>query len=283
MIPYVACMIVATGLLAHFSIVLMRFLKRRAVLVPEPSATAKASRRAKPLPGDRSTASWALPLAVFGAAFLFVFSVVRPAHVAEGEMNLEAFGKLPVMYEGRMKPFDTLARNSLRVISDSETYTDENDRRQPALRWLLDVMVDPTEAAKQKVVRIQNLEVLDMLGLTRRPGYRYSINEFRDHMAEFDKQSQAVHAVEPADRSIFQKKVLELDNRLRLYSTLLTSFDQPQIRRDPRRRRSRRGDASAAKDFRPRPGRRWPFRPSRARGIGSRTPWPGPRRSRRRT
>ncbi len=118
------------------------------------------------------------------------------------------------------------------MISDSETYTDENEKRQPALRWLLDVMVDPTEAAKQKVVRIQNLEVLDMLGLTRRQGYRYSINEFRDHMAEFDKQSQAAHAVEPAERSIFQKKVLELDNRLRLYSTLLTSFDQPQIRRD---------------------------------------------------
>jgi ABC-type transport system involved in cytochrome c biogenesis permease subunit len=232
MIPYVACMIVATGLLAHFSIVLTRFLKRRAVIDSTAVPPPVPGRRSKPTSQPSSTGSWALPVAVFGLALLFIFSVVRPTRFADDQLNLDAFGKLPVMYEGRMKPFDTLARNSLRVISDSETYTDENDKRQPAVKWLLDVIADPPEAAKQKIVRIQNLEVLDMLGLSRRKGYRYSVNEFRDHMAEFDKQSQAAHAVEPADRSIYQKKVLELDNRLRLYSTLLTSFDQPQIRRE---------------------------------------------------
>ena len=30
------------------------------------------------------------------------------------------FAELPLVYEGRVKPFDTLARNTLRVLSDSE-------------------------------------------------------------------------------------------------------------------------------------------------------------------
>jgi ABC-type transport system involved in cytochrome c biogenesis permease subunit len=232
MIPYVACMIVATGLLAHFSIVLVRFLNRRTAADAEGVRVAKNDRRTKIAAPATTTADWAVPLTVVGAALLFLFSAVRAPRVPEGELNLAAFGELPVMYEGRMKPFDTLARNSLRVISDSETYVDENEKRQPAVKWLLDVIADPSEAAKQKVVRIQNLEVLDMLGLTRRQGFRYSINEFREKMAEFDKQAKAARAVDPAERSVFQKKILELDSRLALYSTLLTSFDQPQIRRD---------------------------------------------------
>ncbi|HVU86620.1 MAG TPA: cytochrome c biogenesis protein CcsA [Pirellulales bacterium] len=232
MIPYVACMIVATGLLAHFSIVLLRFLRRRTTADADGVLVAKNGRRVKVTAPTSTTADWAIPLAVIGAALLFMFSVVRPPRVPDGEPNLAAFGQLPVMYQGRLKPFDTLARNSLRIISDSETYVDENDKRQPAVKWLLDVIVDPSEAARQKVVRIQNLEVLDMLGLSRRQGFRYSINEFREHMAEFEKQATAARAVDPAEQSVFQKKILELDSRLALYSTLLRAFDQPQIRRD---------------------------------------------------
>ena len=34
------------------------------------------------------------------------------------------FARLPVVYQGRAKPFDTLARNTLRVISNKETVDD---------------------------------------------------------------------------------------------------------------------------------------------------------------
>ena len=111
MLPYVACMIVATGMLAHFSIVLVRFLRRRTeanLAAGEP--TPRRGRRAA-LASTKRAASrldWLVPLAIVGAAGLFIFSVVRPHRAADGEMNLDAFGRLPVMYEGRMKPFDTL-------------------------------------------------------------------------------------------------------------------------------------------------------------------------------
>ena len=39
--------------------------------------------------------------------------------------SLVAFGKLPILYEGRVKPVDTLARNALRKISDRDHFVDQ--------------------------------------------------------------------------------------------------------------------------------------------------------------
>ena len=61
-------------------------------------------------------------------------------------MNLYAFGKLPVEMGGRVQPIDTLARNSLRMISLRERYLDENGEYQPAVKWLLDLTARPDVA-----------------------------------------------------------------------------------------------------------------------------------------
>ena len=51
-------------------------------------------------------------------AVVWVSSKAVPARSPDSQMKLERFGALPLMYEGRIKPFDTLARNSLRMISN---------------------------------------------------------------------------------------------------------------------------------------------------------------------
>ena len=94
-------------------------------------------------------------------------------------MKLERFGALPLMYEGRIKPFDTLARNSLRIISNRETFVDAEGRKQPAIRWLLDVIARPEAAEKHRVFRIESMELLETLGLQRRKGARFAWEEFR--------------------------------------------------------------------------------------------------------
>ena len=43
----------------------------------------------------------------------------------DGQMKLNAFGRLPVVYQGRFKPVDTLARNGLGIICDRRTSRDE--------------------------------------------------------------------------------------------------------------------------------------------------------------
>ncbi|HUY33595.1 MAG TPA: cytochrome c biogenesis protein CcsA [Pirellulales bacterium] len=265
MIPYVACMIVATGMLAHFWTTLVRFLRRRktdlatvgAVVsmalggLPgialgvlalfrtsaardqrlEPPRKAKRPRVARP--GGERLAARVLPWGVVGLAALFVVAMVLPPRNRTDKMNLDEFGKLPVVFQGRPKPFDTLARNSLRVIADSESFETgdgDGEHREPAVKWLLDAITDSPEATRHKVFRIENLDLLNALGLKRRQGYRYSIDEFRDAIHKFEDEVRKAHAKKSRDVDTYQKKLMEFDNRLHLYLQLLTAFRRPDIR-----------------------------------------------------
>src|SRR5207244_1142009 len=109
------------------------------------------------------------------------------------KMHLQAFGQLPVSDGGRFKPIDTYARVNLMLISNRQYFVDEEGKSQPAVKWLLDAMVsraakDETAPALQhKVFRIENDQVLALLGLEERPGLRYALTEFRDKIEELDK------------------------------------------------------------------------------------------------
>ncbi|MEX2558641.1 MAG: cytochrome c biogenesis protein ResB, partial [Pirellulales bacterium] len=236
MIPYVACMIVATGLLAHFLIVLDRFLRRTTEMEPAAAAPSRRSRKAAAAASSPSIYTWVVPLAAVVAFGGWLGSKARPPsppRPGSDRMNLYEFGKLPLVYEGRVKPFDTLARNSLRMISDREVFVDKADEKRPAIEWLLEVITNPRQAAEYRVFRIQNLEVLDTLGLERRKHYRYAIEEFQDRLDRFSQQVEQAHNAPASQLSVYQKKLLELDRRLKVYTRLVTAFDRPQIRPDP--------------------------------------------------
>ena len=123
MIPYIACMIVATGLLAQFSLTLVRFLKRREEGVFSFDATAKKD--IEPTARTGIVAKF-LPLAVPLLAAGFLAYAALPPKPETKEIDLYAFGKLPVVMGGRVQPVDTLARNSLRLLSYRETYLDKS-------------------------------------------------------------------------------------------------------------------------------------------------------------
>ena len=123
-----------------------------------------------------------------------------------------------------MKPFDTLARNSLRVIANRETFKDSSGKSQPAIRWLLDVVANPTAADKHRVFRILNLEVLDTLGLNRRQGNVYSLQEIRRGLEPFETQVEGARRKDVAELSAYERKLLELDQQLHAYIRLLEAF-----------------------------------------------------------
>ena len=55
-----------------------------------------------------------------------------PPRERSPEMKIHEFGELPVVYGGRTQPIDSLARNTLRLISRRATYEDDAFRRSPA-------------------------------------------------------------------------------------------------------------------------------------------------------
>ena len=172
------------------------------------------------------------PWIVVVLAVGYFASKARPA-ADDGEMAIQEFAKLPVVDRGRLKPLDTVARTSLMIVSDRQTFRDENGKKQPAIRWLLDVMgglgKEESKANAHRVFRIENNQVLDMLGLEPRSGssvehkdlrFRYAINEFRDKMDEFSEQATRARAVDGPERTLFQSKVVELAEQVTLYVRL---------------------------------------------------------------
>lgn len=86
------------------------------------------------------------PWAVVVLAAVYLLLQARPPK-NNGPFDLQAFGRIPVSADGRVKPLDTVARNGLMVISDRRFFR-INAKRQPAIRWLADVIVDPEQAAQ---------------------------------------------------------------------------------------------------------------------------------------
>ena len=228
MIPYVACMLVATGMLAHFGSTLFRFAQRQAG-----STQAAASMTAGEL-----LANWRAPAVWVPALLLLVFagwvgSRARPATLPPTEMQIQHFGQLPVAYDGRVKPMDTLARNALTILSGREKVSSAGTTL-PAIQWLLDVLTNAPAARDHRMIRIDNLDVLESLGLQPRAGFRYSMTELFGHEKEYLKQISLASQVPAAQRTLPQQKIMELGNKISLLNILRGSFSSPSFRSDSR-------------------------------------------------
>jgi ABC-type transport system involved in cytochrome c biogenesis permease subunit len=246
MIPYVSCMIVAVGMLFQFSVTLMRFLNRFKL-----SAT--------PLTYD-TPAEKGLVLGIPVLCALLVAYHAVPPRPKDESFDLYAAGKIPVMDQGRMKPLDSLARNTLQVLSNRETFKDENKKSQPAIRWLFDVISGSPAAAKHRVFRIDNLDVLERLGLEWREGHLYALEEFRGdpddfvdidriraqpvdqlsdrerklldthrRLAGFYEDVETAHKKRAEQLTVYERKLLELDRRIRAFTAIDAAFRRPDL------------------------------------------------------
>lgn len=193
----------------------------------------------------------------------FYFQAAQPLDPVEG-FHLQEFARLPIVDRGRIKPMDTFARVSLMVMNDgfqtfkpdisdkekaeltalknksartpeeNKAYASlsEKDKRQPAVRWLLDVMTsrfsDNHIAEKHKVFRIENDQLLGLLALQPRPGLRYSIEEFAPQMGELEKAGKAADQKENAKKDAFDKSVLQLAHHLQSYMEI-ASLQTPLV------------------------------------------------------
>jgi ABC-type transport system involved in cytochrome c biogenesis permease subunit len=247
MIPYVACTIIAVGMLAHFMVTLSRFLTRRnTATIPPTKARGQAAKVREP---SGSWTSWVVPAAIALVFAGWAFSKARMPKPTPDTMNLEAFGALPLAYEGRVKPFDTLARTTLRAVSGREYYreTPKEEKadktlgermtgslppKHSAIEWLLELIADPGKAADARVFRIENFDVLNTLGLPQRENFRYAIDEFREHGNRFEAEVSQARAKSKADKgslTVYEKKLLEFDGKLRVYLALDAAFHPREV------------------------------------------------------
>ncbi|QDT16005.1 cytochrome c biogenesis protein [Alienimonas californiensis] len=257
MVPYVACMVLAVGMLAQFCMSLVRFLGRRGpVTVPE----AAAANRDEPTPDpadEPGTGRWgwvfpAVVVLVLGGYAMSKWRAPEPyvtadkAATAGVGFDLDAFGKIPVLHNGRVKPIDTVARNALKAINGNKQTFDTATKatpaqiadgadpdqpvltKSPALRWFLDLIADPPAMANHRVFRITNPQVLSTFGLKPREGLTYAIGEFPDDFsATLGQRIDDIRGPEGQGepKTADDRAFVQLAQQLGVVNSLLISFD----------------------------------------------------------
>jgi ABC-type transport system involved in cytochrome c biogenesis permease subunit len=150
-----------------------------------------------------------------------------PHNVAEGDIDLAKFGKIPVLVGGRVKPLDTVARNSLLIIHGKQELRLEGGRRLSAMQWLTDVLFTASTADQYPVFLVQNADVLGLFGWEQSDRKYFSFIQFSPFLKQIDEQGAQSEKLESVQRSAYQNAILNLRNALVLYQRLKNSV-QPE-------------------------------------------------------
>ena len=159
-----------------------------------------------------------LPEVLLGLFVVFLLAGFQPPK-SNSLLNLNAFGSLPVLNGGRTKPLDTIARNSLLIISGKQTLHTESVSRS-AIEWLTEVMFNPAQAARYPVFTIDDPDVLGAMGIAQTNQRRYSFADLEPHALEIEKQAAQANQVKPELRSRFQTAAFNLEENINLYQKL---------------------------------------------------------------
>jgi ABC-type transport system involved in cytochrome c biogenesis permease subunit len=162
-----------------------------------------------------------MPLFVVIAAAVCVLSgfFSRPGGQPDG---VTAFGRLPVLAEGRIKPLDSVARSTILIIQGYQDVTTPDGRALTPDEWLLDVFFVPEKADTYKVFEVDNPDLLSLLGKTQADlsVQRMSFNEIAPHFADIEAQEKLAEPVEAQTRTRFQASVVQLYGNLSHYLRL---------------------------------------------------------------
>ena len=246
LIPYVACVLAFWGMLAHFGGTFVRFADRHEregeneSLNNESAASIgrdgknEKKRRADKKPGPKTLSKkvWLAPALALSLVGLIAVPAARVKKSSPDESDWRSAGEIPVMHEGRVKPLDTVARNTLQLLSNRTSVKMPESDKGPsgtisASQWLLAAMADSDWVGDAPVFRIDAREVLDLFDLTRRSGHRYTLNELQGGREALQKQIAKAREVMPEERTFFQKKCAEINRKMMVYEVIRFAYDTP--------------------------------------------------------
>lgn len=164
---------------------------------------------------------WAQRLMPWLAAALAIAIIAGAVmqRAIDSPMDWEAFGEIPVSATGRVKPLDTVARNTLMVISGRQSVM-VGGEQHAAIRWYADVLARPEQAATQEVFRIDHPDLTALLGFqSPEEGgkKRFSFDELTPNLDEISKQADLAFQMDAKKRDPFQRQVIGLYNQISLY------------------------------------------------------------------
>ncbi len=186
---------------------------------------------------------WLPPVLMLVMAAWFLNTLRTPP---DKDFAFGEFGKLPVVYNGRVQPLDSVARNSLLQLRGTQTlYTEpwkdwnEKQGEISATEWLANMAMNPAVADAWSVFRVDNPDLLTLLKLLEKSkaqhqdGKHYSWNQIAPSFDALNKEVQIISEredkkeAEPSQRTAFESAVMKMHERRVIYLRL-ENMIQPQ-------------------------------------------------------
>ena len=160
-----------------------------------------------------------LPWIVGVVALVSALFLAMPTGKVHG-FDMNGFAKLPVLEGGRVKPLDSVARNTLLLIRSKQTVPFEG-KDISADQWILDLMFRPEVADRQPVFIIDDPDLLGQLGQKlSKDRYLASFEMLGPHIDELEKQAKIAQPIDAKKRTRYQSAVVNLFERVYMYFRL---------------------------------------------------------------
>jgi ABC-type transport system involved in cytochrome c biogenesis permease subunit len=158
---------------------------------------------------------------------LWIAMSLFPPKRPKDDVDFVRFGKIPVQVGGRVKPLDTVARNSLLIIHTKQTLRLSDGRQISAIKWLADTLFKPQLADGYPAFVIENSDVLGLFGWQQADRKHFSFAELTPFLKQIEEQGEQAEKLQAVERSAYQSGILNLRNSLVLYQRLKNSV-QPE-------------------------------------------------------
>lgn len=215
--PYVACSMMAGGLVWQFGWSLVFFVRQRGR--GPAGRTVRDVSRAPGGPALWAVASLAIGGAILGTGF--------SRGGLGDEPGLAEFASLPVLAGGRVKPMDTAARHVVMLASGRQVVEIGRDRSS-AVRFILKLAADPVSVADVPIVRVDEPGILALLG--RGPGEigLVSLAEIDAYWPRIASEAARASAVPERERDRFDEAAILLHSRASLLQAA-SRLDEPRV------------------------------------------------------
>jgi ABC-type transport system involved in cytochrome c biogenesis permease subunit len=147
---------------------------------------------------------------------------LRSAKTDSG-FDVDAFAELPVQVGGRIKPLDSVARNTLLILSARQKVVTREGETLSPIEWFMDLTMRPEVADDYPVFKIEFPDDLGLAGLAQKGQRYYSFNNLLPHSEELRRLHSEINP-EPQKRSPYEKQIAEINNGLMRYHRTMHSL-----------------------------------------------------------
>ena len=134
-------------------------------------------------------------------------------------LNLKKFESLPILNQGRYKPIDSIARDTLLSIYGKSSFKSKDGKRQSAIEWFSKLLFTPQDTENDKLFLVNDPDVVNALGIkTTAARGHYSFKELSLHFDTFNKLVDDAYKIERAKRNRFETHLLDLYHKILVYT-----------------------------------------------------------------